>query len=153
MNEIRVRSFIFPIKPFLYQNWPKKYKLEQFSTFKSNERPKNYAKKIVLVLSFDHHISKIYQKVSSYNNQRVWPEGFCDPLRPLCTLNLDYVNILNFLCFSLIPRTNQRQLQKFRMDVLWSTELKSTGCPTNLWTMLFHVLNSWWMNIIIIFYI
>ena len=43
---IRVRSFIFPIKPFLYQNLPKDEKFEQFSTFKSNKRPKNNAKNV-----------------------------------------------------------------------------------------------------------
>ena len=55
---IRVRSFIFPIKPFLCQNLPKNEKFEQFSTFKSNERPKNNAKK----LFWCYHLIIIYQK-------------------------------------------------------------------------------------------
>ena len=55
---IRVRSFIFPIKPFLYQNLPKKEKFEQFSTFKSNERPKNNAKKMF----WCYHLIIKYQK-------------------------------------------------------------------------------------------
>ena len=40
------------------------------------------------MLLFDHYISKTYQKVPSCINVRVWPKGFCQPLRPLCTVVL-----------------------------------------------------------------
>ena len=55
---IRVSSFIFPIKPFLYQNLPKNEKFKQFSTFKSNERPPKNAKKMF----WCYHVVIIYQK-------------------------------------------------------------------------------------------
>ena len=62
-------------------------KMRNFSNFnlcKAKKYPKKISK-IVLMLIFDHFISKRYQKVQFCINLRVWPNGFCHPLRPLCT--------------------------------------------------------------------
>ena len=80
---IRVRSFIFPIKPFLYQNSPKNEKFEQFSTFKSNERPKNNAKKMFwcyhLIIKYQKDIKKSQAITIKEYGQRgfVTPSDHC----------------------------------------------------------------------------
>ena len=52
--------------------------------------------KIVLVLLFDHFISKRYQKVPSWINLRVWHNGFCHLLWPLCTVFLKKIRQVDY---------------------------------------------------------
>ena len=80
---IRMRSLIFRIRPcfIIYQ---KTINLSNFQFLKLRNTQK-LSLKIVLILLFDDSIPKRYQKVPNCINQRIWPNGFCHPLRPLCT--------------------------------------------------------------------
>ena len=67
-----------------------------------------------------------------------------------------YRSTMRLLCQKLV-KSDLKIGQYYESKVFHSIEVTQfysyTGCPTNLWTMVFHVLNRWWMNIIIIFYI
>ena len=83
--------------------------LSNFQLFKAKKYPKMISK-IVLMLIFDHIISKRYQKVQCCIILKVWPNGFCHPLRPLCNarsqprlsaiVHKNDLSTKNFLSFS-----------------------------------------------------
>ena len=90
----------FSNKALFVPKFTKKWEIWSIFSSLKQRKTKKSCWKIVLILLFDHCIFKRYQKVPSWINLRVWPKGFCHPLRPLC-----YV-----ASFQILEITNRRRV-------------------------------------------